>query len=171
MQKRIVANFLDKNGTYSELIVAAQKIICPRCDGNGTHVNPSIDLELTLDDLSDPDFSEAYRRGDYDVNCEQCNGEKIVLVPDENSLTEEQRADHWRYLDEVAQNRREDEAVTLSEFMGFCDSVSAYFQQMHYSYSNNFATKSDVDFALELVDFSSKLKKQMPYFVRAKLLK
>jgi hypothetical protein len=51
-------------------------IICTLCGGDGSHVNPSIDAHgLSAEDFADdPDFAEAYMRGDYDVSCRRCGG-------------------------------------------------------------------------------------------------
>jgi hypothetical protein len=55
-------------------------MVCPVCDGEGTTVNPSIDCNgLTAEDFDDdPDFEESYWRGDYDVVCGACKGERVV---------------------------------------------------------------------------------------------
>jgi len=56
--------------------------VCPTCDGKGTHVNPSIDANgLSAEDFADdPDFAEAYHRGDYAVTCYGCNGRRVVPI-------------------------------------------------------------------------------------------
>ena len=60
--------------------------VCPTCDGNGTHVNPSIDAHgLTREDFDDdPGFAEDYHGGVYNVICYECGGRRVVAVPDEN---------------------------------------------------------------------------------------
>ena len=56
---------------------------CDRCDGVGHHTNPAIDGNgLSEESVSDPEFMEDYMAGHYDVPCEVCQGEKIVLVID-----------------------------------------------------------------------------------------
>lgn len=57
--------------------------VCPLCEGRGKHVNPSIDAHgLSREDFDeDPDFEESYFRGDYDVRCTLCGGERVVPVP------------------------------------------------------------------------------------------
>ncbi len=72
----------DENG--DDLVVAAKYEVCDSCSGKGTHVNPSIDGNgLTASDFDeDPDFAESYFRGDYDVRCYECKGQRVVLVPD-----------------------------------------------------------------------------------------
>lgn len=61
--------------------------VCPVCDGNGTHVNPSIDANgITAEDFADdPDFAEDYMRGAYDQTCNHCNGRTTVPVTDEDA--------------------------------------------------------------------------------------
>jgi hypothetical protein len=62
---------------------AAEYEVCGTCEGRGRHVNPAINrngiTQETFDD--DPEFFEAYRRGDYDVPCSACQGRRVVLVP------------------------------------------------------------------------------------------
>ena len=57
-----------------------QFAVCPTCDGNGTHVNPSIDSEgISAEQFyEDPDFEEAYFSGAYDVACAECGGQRVV---------------------------------------------------------------------------------------------
>lgn len=75
-------------------------MICPMCEGEGTHVNPSIDSHgLTREDFDeDPDFAEGYRKGDYDVACVGCGGSGKI------------REDAWqarsKRLGEAAADRR-----------------------------------------------------------------
>jgi predicted methyltransferase len=78
-----------KKGNQFEIMLPAKRIVCPRCNGTGSHVNPAIDGNgLSADDLDqDPDFNEAYFRGDYDVRCEECKGENVVLELDYEALT------------------------------------------------------------------------------------
>jgi hypothetical protein len=71
----------------------ARRVICSRCDGKGTHVNPNIDGNgITGEEMSElgPDFFEDYMGGVFDVRCEECRGEKIVLEVDEARLTKRQ---------------------------------------------------------------------------------
>lgn len=58
--------------------------LCDVCDGKGTHVNPNIDRQgLTAEDFhDDPDFFDNYRRGDYDIPCNRCNGRRVIAVVD-----------------------------------------------------------------------------------------
>jgi hypothetical protein len=60
-------------------------VVCDRCEGRGKHVNPNIDGNgISAEQFAeDPDFKESYFRGDYDVQCERCNGLRVVPVVDE----------------------------------------------------------------------------------------
>ena len=74
--------------------------VCPLCEGRGKHVNPSIDGHgLTRDDFDeDPEFAESYFRGDYDVRCNLCGGEKVVPVPLDAKVIEAiEKAAEYRY--------------------------------------------------------------------------
>ena len=73
--------------------------VCGTCQGKGTHVNPSIDCNgLTAEDFAeDPDFAEDYFSGRYDQTCNECGGERVVAVINEEGVDEETRA----LLDEV----------------------------------------------------------------------
>jgi hypothetical protein len=78
-----------------EVMVPARYEVCPRCDGRGKHDHPAFRNGITMDEWNGPDWDEesqaSYMRGDYDVRCEKCAGARVVLVPDEAALTEEQR--------------------------------------------------------------------------------
>jgi hypothetical protein len=70
---------------FLNILLPAKRVVCPRCDGSGTHVNPSIDGNgLTAEDfVEDPDFRESYFSGVYDVRCERCDGNNVVDEIDE----------------------------------------------------------------------------------------
>lgn len=65
--------------------------VCPTCEGKGTHVNPSIDAGgLSADDfMEDPDFTEEYVNGLYDVDCYECGGNKVIPVLNRDIIDEE----------------------------------------------------------------------------------
>lgn len=69
--------------------------VCDTCRGNGKHVNRAIDgngLDPHDPDL-DEDFWEGYFDGRYDVTCEQCNGNRVVpVMDDEDTLSPELKA-------------------------------------------------------------------------------
>ncbi len=72
--------------------------VCFRCNGNGSHTNPSIDGNgLTLEDFAnDPDFADDYFDGVYDIACEECGGRTTVMVVDDRNLDSKQVKDYER---------------------------------------------------------------------------
>lgn len=84
-------------------------IVCPTCEGRGTHVNPSIDSGgIEVEDFyEDPDFAEAYFGGAYDVSCHECGGQRVVEEPDEDAMSPEQLEQWLGYLNDVAEHRAE----------------------------------------------------------------
>lgn len=59
--------------------------VCPRCEGEGTHTNPSIDGNgITSSEWAewDEEDREMYMTGGYDVQCELCKGQRVVTVTD-----------------------------------------------------------------------------------------
>jgi hypothetical protein len=90
--------------------------VCPRCHGNGKHVNPSIDGHgISGDDecWDDDDFREMYFGGGYDVTCEECDGVRVVLVVDEDRASAEQLAHYGKHQEA----EWEDEAMARMERM------------------------------------------------------
>ncbi len=73
--------------------VPAKWNVCDVCRGRGKHVDPGVDCQgLTAEDFhDDPDFAEAYHRGDYDQDCNECGGRTTILVAEDN-LSDEQKA-------------------------------------------------------------------------------
>ena len=61
---------------FPRVIASTKWAICSLCDGNGKHVNPSIDCGgITQDEFDeDPDFRDDYFSGRYDVQCKACEG-------------------------------------------------------------------------------------------------
>jgi hypothetical protein len=78
--------------------------VCDLCNGKGTHVNPSIDSGgLSAEMLhDDPDFSDNYRDGMFDQQCNQCGGRTTVPVADVSRCTWAQK----RRLVELRQDER-----------------------------------------------------------------
>jgi len=65
--------------------------VCPICDGEGKHVNPSIDAGgLTQDDFDeDPDFRQNYLEGVYDIPCNYCGGKRVVKMVNTDLLSDD----------------------------------------------------------------------------------
>jgi hypothetical protein len=105
---------LDDGIEECDVDIVCDYIACPRCGGEGKHVNPSVDGHgLSREDFDeDPDFAENYFAGVYDVTCERCRGLRVVPQlpdPDAHGLTQEQRHaihQHNEREREAAQERR-----------------------------------------------------------------
>ena len=72
--------FENDEGDENTVNLPCRMVVCGRCQGEGTHVNPSIDGNgLTAEDFAeDPDFADDYRSGVYDVQCEECHGRNVT---------------------------------------------------------------------------------------------
>lgn len=64
--------------------------VCETCNGQGKHVNPSIDAHgISADEFSeDPDFADDYHRGSYDVTCYECGGRTTSVAVDRGRTSE-----------------------------------------------------------------------------------
>ncbi len=96
-----------------EYEVPAQHEVCPVCSGKGTHVNPSIDSHgIGAEEMyEDPDFAEEYFGGAYDVECNECAGQRVVLVPKDSNhpgavALERARQNEYEYAAECEAERR-----------------------------------------------------------------
>ena len=62
----------------------AERIVCPRCNGEGHHFRNDLDENLMVDSFredGDDDGFNAYRGGAFDQVCTECNGKNVVDVP------------------------------------------------------------------------------------------
>jgi len=108
-QATFTFTMVGSDGGELEISLPAKFVVCPRCAGSGTHVNPAIDGNgLSREDFdADPDFEEGYLRGDYDIRCEQCKGERVLSQVDRPRLTALQRrqlARHEKVLSDIARD-------------------------------------------------------------------
>lgn len=101
-------------GDMVEIRLPVRRIVCPRCDGKGTHVNPDIDGHgISPEEFAeDPGFEEAYFSGRYDIRCEECDGRNVVdsIDQEEAEKTPAGRKAlrrYWRYEDARAADRAE----------------------------------------------------------------
>jgi hypothetical protein len=80
----------DENADDVEVTLPAVFEVCPLCQGHGTIVNPSIGAITATEWDRDwhPDERDDYFKGMYDVTCPSCNGQNVVIVPDEEHINE-----------------------------------------------------------------------------------
>ncbi len=96
----ITVKFYDAEGDEVSAVLPAKHVVCSRCEGHGTHLNPSIGnhaytSEEFHDSFDDEEAEEYFKRGGrYDVTCEVCKGKNVVLVVDEEACqSAQQKAD------------------------------------------------------------------------------
>lgn len=82
-------------------------VVCDVCNGDGKHVNPSIDCNGISPEvfLEDPDFAEDYSSGLYDQPCNKCRGRTTIQAVDWDALSAEQRTAYEAQLAEEADDR------------------------------------------------------------------
>ena len=114
-EKLVIEVTDEETGDVVEVVIPSKFEVCSRCDGRGKHVNPSVDGHgISREEFDeDPDFEEAYFRGDYDVVCLECGGNRVTLAADwakMDAAEKEMYNDHLRqereYRAEVAAERR-----------------------------------------------------------------
>lgn len=99
MKLQIEVDLVSADGNWYRTNLPAKYVVCPRCEGRGTHVNPSVDGQgLSSEDLEDEEFREAYFGGAYDVRCFQCEGHRVVPQVDWDALTTDEQADLARAM-------------------------------------------------------------------------
>ncbi len=92
-----------------EVELPSKFVVCFRCNGKGTHVNPAVDGNgLSAEDFDEagPEFRDDYMAGVYDVTCYQCDGKRVLEVPDPGRLTPDQKVAWMKQVEEEAQDRR-----------------------------------------------------------------
>jgi len=75
----------DDNGNIL-VEVPANRVVCGRCHGSG-----EVDCfkgGITSGEWSEWDIEdrEAYHKGDYSIDCPECHGDKVVDVPDKDTM-------------------------------------------------------------------------------------
>lgn len=92
-ERRMVTFVIDKDGD-AEVEIPITFEVCGTCEGKGRHTNPSIDAHgITEDEWGqwDPEEQDLYISGGYDVECNECAGKRVVPIPDETRMTDEQK--------------------------------------------------------------------------------
>lgn len=118
-ERRMIAIVLaeGEDGEEREVEIPVEFEICGTCEGKGRHVNPSIDAHgITEDEWSQwsSEEQETYLSGGYDVECHECAGKRVVPVPAEARMTDEQKSALERATD-MCWERLEDYRTSLME--------------------------------------------------------
>lgn len=98
-------------GQYeSQTVFLAKMATCSRCEGGGSHTNPSIDGNgLSEEYMDNIDFMHEYATGMYDVQCHGCRGKKERLVVDYDNLTDAMKKEWADHMESVWRDEREAE--------------------------------------------------------------
>ena len=104
---------IDEDGDEVQHVLPGKYGVCTRCEGTGKHDHPAFSNGIVSSEWAemDDDDRRSYMRGDYNVTCEQCGGKRVVVLPDEEVISCEQRAAlavHWQNLAEIAQDRAQE---------------------------------------------------------------
>jgi hypothetical protein len=91
--------------TGDRVMLPSKNEVCSRCFGSGTH--DSWDNGMTVDEMYEwgEDFVDDYFAGHYDTVCEECNGNNVVAVIDEERCTPEQIEAWNEYQQSVYEDR------------------------------------------------------------------
>lgn len=91
-----------EDGATYKLTWPAERKLCPQCDGDGTELCSGLKgVAFSEEDMIEAgdEFRESYMKGDYDVQCSECGGNKFVLEPLIDDLPENIRADYLRKIE------------------------------------------------------------------------
>lgn len=92
-----------------DISIPAVYSVCPTCDGHGAH-SRGVERDgggFTASEWAeeDQDFREDYMSGAYDRTCEECDGQRVILVPDFDAMTEEHKRAFEAHANELADCR------------------------------------------------------------------
>lgn len=95
---------------------------CLRCDGTGSHVNPSIDGNglSTRDFEEDPDFCSDYKSGVFDVSCYDCDGRGEDAEPNYPEMGESLAKQVKEHIRAYYENEAESAACAAAERRAGC---------------------------------------------------
>lgn len=124
----IKVTYYNSEGEEVEVELPSKNEVCGRCEGHGTHLNPSIGSyaysaeEFDESFPTEEDKAEYFRRGGmYDVTCETCKGKNVIQVVNEDACTTEEQKGHLKsykkHLEEQEEYERECRAERRMESM------------------------------------------------------
>lgn len=92
MPKFVFTYLSERTGYEYQVTVPGKRAMCEECDGRGTVLMDGLrGHAFSSEELfEDESFAEGYFRGDYDVKCDVCHGEKVVIEPDESRMSKRQ---------------------------------------------------------------------------------
>lgn len=109
-------SYLTEDGEEVEVDLPAKNEVCDRCEGHGTHLNPSIgeygySREEFEESFDEEEREEYFKRGGrYDVICEVCHGKNVVLLIDEEWIDKNGSLEEKTALEAYNEKLEEDAA-------------------------------------------------------------
>lgn len=111
----------DSEGEETTYRLPARNRVCRRCEGHGTHLNPSIGQHAYTREEFEHEFDEEQRAeyfkhgGIYDVQCEVCRGLRVVPTVDRKRCSTRELKAALALYDEQQRSLREHESTMASE--------------------------------------------------------
>jgi hypothetical protein len=110
----------DEEGCEHKEELPGRYEVCERCRGRGVHDHEAFSDGITAEDFAeDPDFAEQYHKGWYDVPCSVCHGRRVVLVPEEENLSDDQKEALDRYWEKIRADAEFKREMDYARRMGF----------------------------------------------------
>ncbi len=110
---RVRSSAFGFNEVVRRFAVKTNRELCWLCNGDGKHVNPSIDSNgitgAEMHELGD-DFRRSYMSGVYDVTCNECHGRRWVLDMDPDRSDPESVEAWYSFFEAEDAHHRECEA-------------------------------------------------------------
>lgn len=98
MPKPIVFERVYADDSFEQVSIPSKYEVCERCGGEGHRGNPAFDGLSVNYFHDDPEFAESYFEGHYDVCCDECGGDRVVRVPDEDACDPELMTAYYERL-------------------------------------------------------------------------
>jgi hypothetical protein len=129
-QAKVELTWINHDGDEITHSFPSINVICPRCEGYGTHLTPSIgqhaySAEEFYDSFDEEEQEQYFRRGGiYDVQCEECRGNRVVPEVDDKRLNSQDKMLYLEWqkaMEDWARSDAEDRATYRMESGGYCD--------------------------------------------------
>lgn len=92
----------EEGENYKTITIPAKYEVCPTCRGKGATSNYLGAFTQSRWDEMDEDWKEDYLKGNYDRHCEECNGQRVILVPDRENADPEALALYDQHQEDEA---------------------------------------------------------------------
>lgn len=110
---KLTIEFTTENESGEEVThkLPAKHAVCGRCEGHGTHLNPSIgehaySAEEFRESFDEEEQQEYFTRGGrYDVQCEVCEGKRVVPVVDKDACDAKLYEQYMKHMEDEASFR------------------------------------------------------------------